>query len=232
MKDKYNFDYMSDTKYCYPKSSILINRLNIQNDFELYDAERKIVSYELAGLYLDPVNGNFDFDHLKEIHARLFHRLYDWAGEERTISISKGNLFCLPQFINKFANEIFTKLRKDKCFINHNDEDTIIKLADVYADLNALHPFREGNGRTLRVFIECLAKINAIDLNISQVSCREMLIANQKSLNGDNNLLYQLFLHNSQFLSREEQIEFINLYCSPDFLNTLQKENPPKKHLR
>lgn len=232
MKNKYNFGYTSDTKYCYPESSILKNKLNIQNDFELYDAERKIVSYELAGLYLEPVSGNFDFEHLKEIHTRLFHRLYDWAGEERTVSISKGNLFCLPQFINKFADEIFTQLKKEKYFLDYNKEEIKFKLADVYADLNALHPFREGNGRTLRVFIECLSKINGINLNISQVSCKEMLIANQKALNGDNNYLYQIFINNSQPLSKEEQIEYINLYCSPNFLKGLQNINELKKHLK
>lgn len=232
MKDKYNFNYMSDTKYCYPNSSILINKLNIQNDFELYDAERNIVSYELAGLYLEPVNGNFDFNHLKEIHERLFHRLYDWAGEERTISISKGDLFCLPQYINKFADDIFIELKRNNYLLYYDNDETIIKLADIFADINALHPFREGNGRTLRVFIESLSKINGIDLNISIISCKEMLIANQRSLNGNNDLLYEMFQINSKPLSKEEQIKFINLYCSDQLLNYLERKNQSNKHLR
>jgi cell filamentation protein len=105
-------------------------------------------------------------------------------------------------------------LIQDKYFIQYNYEETIKKLVDLFSDINALHPFREGNGRSQREFIEELAKINGIDLDLTQVSKMDMIIASHEAINGHNDKLHKLFTSNVEVLSKEEQLYFINLYCS------------------
>jgi len=76
--------------YCYPDTNVLVNKFGIRNHRDLSLIERNVVSTRLAELYVSPIEGNFDFDHLKKIHGYLFQDIYDWAGQERTVNISKG----------------------------------------------------------------------------------------------------------------------------------------------
>ena len=75
----------------------------------------------------------------------------------------------------------------------YNYEDKLNKLVQFFADINALHPFREGNGRTQRKFIEELAKINGINLNLTKVSEKDMIIASHDSINGHYEKLLNMF---------------------------------------
>lgn len=93
---------MSDNKYCYANTDILINKLNIRDQVELSKAETKITTIQCTELQKNPIKGNFDFNHLKSIHKFIFQDIYDWAGKERTVDIGKGNLFCLVQHIQPF----------------------------------------------------------------------------------------------------------------------------------
>ena len=96
---------------------------------------------------------------MKKIHKYIFQDLYTWAGKERTVEIGKGNLFCTTMYIQEYAESIFKKYYA-LCYAAKDNFDEFIKVfADNYGDLNALHPFREGNGRAQREFarIVCLA---------------------------------------------------------------------------
>ena len=84
-----------------------------------------------------------------------------------------------------------------------------------------MHPFREGNGRSQREFIEELAKINGIDLNLTTVSKDDMIVASHDSINGHYEKLLEIFKKNSAPLSEEERIYFIKLYCVKELCDTL-----------
>ena len=77
-----------------------------------------------------------------------------------------------------------------------------------------MHPFREGNGRSQRVFIESLAKINGIYLDLTNVSKMDMIVASHDSINGNYEKLKEMFKENSHILSEEEKLKYINIYCS------------------
>ena len=141
-----------DKVYCYPDTDILKNKLNIHDQKQLLKAETRIVSIRLYQLCDNPISGNFDFDHLCNIHHHIFQDVYDWAGELRTVNIAKKSLFCLVQHMADYAQTIFLAYYKDCMRAKDNPEEFIHVLAEHYADLNALHPFREGNGRSQREF--------------------------------------------------------------------------------
>lgn len=91
----------------------------------------------------------------------------------------------------------------------------------MFADINALHPFREGNGRSQRIFIESLAKINGIYLDLTNVSKMDMIIASHESINGNYTKLKNVFIKNSKILNEEEKKEYINIYCSNEIKQDL-----------
>lgn len=151
-----------DSKYCYPNSDVLINKLNIRDLNKLHEAERKLTSLRELELMETPIKGNFDFRHLQKIHEFIFQDIYEWAGRIRTVDIAKSNMFCKVQFIESQAEDIFKQLENDMYLIGLNKELLIKKLAYYFSEINALHPFREGNGRTQREFIRELAMHNGL----------------------------------------------------------------------
>ena len=88
------------------------------------------------------------------------------------------------------------------------------KLVELFSDINALHPFREGNGRSQRLFIEMLARINGINLDLTNVSKNEMIKASHNSIYGNYRKLIKIFKNNSSVLSEPERQTYIDLYCS------------------
>ncbi len=103
----------------------------------------------------NPVKGTFDLKHLQAIHAYIFQDVYDWAGELRKVDISKGFMFCNFLFISEQAEEIFGKLKAENYLHGLKEDDFIVRLAYYFSEINALHLFREGNGRSQREFIRC-----------------------------------------------------------------------------
>ena len=120
MDSKYKYTYERTADYCYKDTDVLINKLNITNDEELYEAERELVSLRIYELNENPLRGNFDFDYLKSIHKYLFQDVYNWAGDIRNCNIAKQDLFCLVEHIESFANDVFNKLKKEKYFLDYN----------------------------------------------------------------------------------------------------------------
>lgn len=178
MNSKYYYEYEWDKDYCYPKSYVLRNKLNITNQEELNDAERAITSVKISQALVNRIEGNFDFEHLKKIHKFLFCDIYDWAGCVRTVNISKGNAFCRAEYIEKQMDDLFDKLKKE----NHlklckSKEDAGKRLAYYLGEINVIHPFREGNGRAQRLFIEHLAYNAGYILDFMKISSEDMLRA-------------------------------------------------------
>ncbi len=183
MDNKYRYTYEKTADYCYKDTDVLINKLNITNDEDLFNAERELVSLRTYELNENPLKGSFDFKYLKDIHKYLFQDVYRWAGDIRNCNIAKQDLFCLTEHI------------------------------ELFADINALHPFREGNGRSQRIFIKSLAKINGIYLDLTNVSKMDKIVASHESINGDYKKLKDMFKNNSHIISEEERLEYINIYC-------------------
>lgn len=185
---------MPDSKYCYPNSDVLINKLNIKDQRDLFEAEKELTAIRLRELQENPIKGRFDFSHLKAIHKYIFQDIYDWAGLERTVEIGKGNLFCTTQCIQSYAASVFDKYFS-QCFATKDNYDDFIRaFANNYGDLNALHPFREGNGRTQREFARIVCLRCGYDFNLSCTTHQEMLEASKLSFDkGDNSLLMKIF---------------------------------------
>lgn len=172
---------MADLKYCYPNSDVLINKLDIRDADKLETFERKLTMLRIMELINNPIKGNYDYKHLKAIHGFIFQDVYDWAGKERTVDIAKGNMFCNVKFISIQAEEIFGKLKDEKYLKGLSKDAFINRLAFYFSEINALHPFREGNGRSQREFIRSLAMYNGYKLNFNNISEEEMIIASRDS---------------------------------------------------
>ena len=173
---------MPDSKYCYSDSDVLINKLNITDAKDLFEAEKELTAIRLRELQEKPIKGKFDFKHLKAIHKYIFQDIYFWAGKERTVEIGKGNLFCTTACIQEYANSVFNKYFPQCYAAKDNREEFVKVFADNYGDLNALHPFREGNGRTQREFARMVCLACGYDFKLSCTTHREMLEASKKSL--------------------------------------------------
>ena len=165
--------------YVYPNTEVLKNKFGIRDSERLLEIEKTIT----LGAWQDIREGKikikktFDYKHLKSLHKELFKDLYDWAGKERTVDISKpGTLFCRAMFIEEEAKRIFNNLKKDNFFKDIKDKSKFSeKLGQLFLDINMLHPFREGNGRSQRLFIGDLAKENGYYLEWTNISKEEMI---------------------------------------------------------
>lgn len=129
--------------------------------------------------------------HLQKIHKFLFEDIYSWAGELRHVNISKGNQFCLAQNLESYAESIFAKLKSDNYLVGV--DNIAHKLAYYLSEINVLHPFREGNGRTQRLFIEYLALNAGYRVDFSDVTPEEMIIASAESFAYDYAKINSMF---------------------------------------
>jgi len=205
---KYDYEYEWDNKYCYPDSPVLKNKLNILDAESLSIAEREITSARIAGIMDQPVHGVFDFKHLKDINRAIFFDVYAWAGEPRTVDISKGNQFCLYKHIDMYANGIFSKLKSESYLSGVAADDMPYKLTYYLSEINVLHPFRDGNGRTQRVFIEYLAQCAGFDVDFSQVSSKEMIEASALSFAKEYDKMDEMFKRIISSIPSQEKIAF------------------------
>ena len=161
--------------YCYPNSNVLVNKLNIHDNKKLATVERKLVLLKLYTLRQNNNIEKFDIHHFLSIHKFLFEDIYPFAGKIRSEDIAKDSFrFAKWEYIEDQLNELLNKLSKDN-LKNLNKEDMSKKLAYYMSELNVLHPFREGNGRSIREVIRELAFVNGYSLDIKNVNPKEML---------------------------------------------------------
>lgn len=161
--------------YVYPGTSTLINKFNVQDSDKLQELEALFFLSKKS----EPLpTGIFDYTHLKEIHRHFFSDIYEWAGQERTIDIAKGNsYFCHVQYITKESDKLFLKLKNDNYLCELSAPDFYNKLSFYFNEINAIHPFREGNGRTQRAFCDVIAKQAGYSLNWTEVETERYIQA-------------------------------------------------------
>ncbi len=149
---------MPEDPYSDPVTGVLDNKLGLGTAAGLEAAEREITHAALILLDESPVSPSYDLPHLQEIHKRIFGDIYEWAGQIRTVAIAKGAMFCLPQYIDSSAAVIFGELHDEDCLRGLRRDAFVGRLAHYLGEVNALHPFREGNGRAQRAFFGQLAR--------------------------------------------------------------------------
>ncbi|HLA49080.1 MAG TPA: Fic family protein [Candidatus Saccharimonadales bacterium] len=186
--------YDTDTDpYVDPATGVLRNSLGISDTDELAEAEADLTTVAIATLTEKPVRGNFDLAHLQAIHKRLFGAIYPWAGELRRTEMSKDSTrFASVDSLNRAANQLFDSLHKEKLLNGLTDEDYVRRLAHYYSEVNILHPFREGNGRTQRAFFSLLAAKSGRRIAWDLMDASKNLAASIKAYNGDESDLVKL----------------------------------------
>jgi cell filamentation protein len=191
---------MSD--YFVDGESLLSNKLGIEDTDELKRAEEEIVAVRMAELIGSPVRGSFDFKMLRAIHEKLFSDLYDFAGKVRTVRIAKdGSVFCYPEFIEDSQKIIFDRLEKQNNLKGLPKEEFVRQYAALAGELNALHPFREGNGRAIRLFLRQLAENAEWYVAYEDMEAEELLNADICSFHGELVPLTELLSrHISEYL--------------------------------
>ena len=210
MNKDYTYSYEWDIKYCYQNSFVLKNKFNITDGKELSLAEREYTSLAIAEIKYTPIKGDFDLKHLQDIHKHIFRDIYEWAGEIRTVNISKGNAFYNHMYIIDGANNIFSELKKENYLFETSQKDIYNRLAYYLGEINVLHPFREGNGRCQRVMIEYLAQVAGYNIDFSDVSDIEMIEASVDSFNWDYTKMIEMFKKITTPIIKEEQKIFID----------------------
>lgn len=182
---------------CYPDTTVLINKFDIRDEEKLNEVESVISSARYAEWLNAPQSKDFNFDHYKAIHHFLFSDLYDWAGKARIINISKkGTHFTPAENIEEQAELIFNRLQKLNYFKGLPHNEFVEEIVDFYCVTNDLHPFREGNGRTQRVFLTQLIHNAGYHINFADMDTDLLMIATIQSAQGITDLLKQLFSDN------------------------------------
>ena len=187
--------YDADDTYCYPGTDVLRNKAEITDANELDTYEGELSTLRSIEILENPIAGQFDLAHLQQIHLALFQDVYEWAGKIRTVDISRGNSrFANVRFIESAANELFNQLAREN-WLKELDASTLSAgLAHYLSEINALHPFREGNGRVQRIFISHLSQAAGYQLDYSDLEQEQIYKAMELAFNGNESILTKLIL--------------------------------------
>jgi cell filamentation protein len=130
---------------------ILKNKLDIKSEIELAKAEERLSKLKAKELFKSGLLDTFkagSFESLAEIHRHLFGEIYDFAGKIRTVNISKGSFRFAP----------VTYLEDAVRNIEKMPQSTFDEIIEKYIEMNIAHPFREGNGRSMRIWLDVMLK--------------------------------------------------------------------------
>ena len=169
--------------YLYKGTNTLRNRLGIRDAARLEAAELELSSLR-AEEPLPP--GRFSSNHYRNIHRHLFQDVYAWAGRYRSIRTAKGgNWFCFPEHIHQQMDELFRQLQADGLLQGLPRNTFAQKAAIFLGELNAIHPFREGNGRAQLTFLDMIATQADHPLRLEQIKPHSFMPAMIASFDGD-----------------------------------------------
>ncbi len=135
--------------YVYPGTSVLRNLRDIRDSRLLSEFEAEATARRLRQLAYKPLKGAFDAQHLQALHRHIFQDVFEWAGEFRTVNIFKsGDPFAFHQHIGSCLDTLCAELKRQGHLSGCNVERFATRAAYYFGEINAIHPFREGNGRT------------------------------------------------------------------------------------
>ena len=169
--------------YCYKGTNVLVNKMNIKDPIALKNYETSVIGLKLMALSKQGITGKFDVSHIVSIHKFLFEDIYPFAGLFRTENIAKDYFqFAEWEYIESELTRLLSELKNENFLANLTKEKFAERLAYYWAELNVLHPFREGNGRTTREFLRQLSLKNGYILNLHKVSPKALFNASIKSI--------------------------------------------------
>lgn len=169
--------------YCYKDTNTLVNKLNIKDPVVLDNYETSVVALKLMALEKKGITGNFNMEHFVSIHKFLFEDIYPFAGLFRTENIAKDYFqFAEWEYIESELKKLLDELKSENYLSGLSTDAFVKRLAYYWAELNVLHPFREGNGRTTREFLRQLTLKNNYILNLKNVDAKVFLDASIKSI--------------------------------------------------
>lgn len=162
------------------------NLLDLHDPAALETAERQLTAIRAAELAIGQaeVPQTFDLDHLKAVHHHLFQDVYEWAGQLRVTELVRpssdpnapAHQFIPPENIEQMAERLFP-LADPERLVELPAADQVDRLAQVYAGVNVLHPFVEGNGRTQRIFLNDLATAAGLRVEWAQMPHQNQVMA-------------------------------------------------------
>ena len=172
-----------DDPYAYRGTRVLKNKLGLR-DGELLESFELEMSTLRAGEALP--SGKFDPAHYKRVHRHLFQDVYSWAGKYRTVRTAKaGNMFCYPEHIESSMDRLFAAFSDAEEIRKNNPDQFVANTATFLSDLNAVHPFREGNGRCQLTFVAMLGRRAGLPFDFAKVERRTFLPAMIASFAGE-----------------------------------------------
>ncbi len=172
--DKY---FVVQDPYCYPGLDVLRNKAGITDPIALQQCEAHHTSARIEQFL--PDYHDFSLAALQKIHFFLFQDLYDWAGQLRSVDISKGaTRFANVMQIEREAKLLFSHLQAENLLLGLPLPQFVERIAHYYGELNVIHPFRDGNGRAQRLFFELLAINAGYTFHWNRISADDWLQAN------------------------------------------------------
>jgi len=172
-----------NSMYCYPGTNVLKNKLNIRDSNKLFEIEKQIVLVKSYILRQNKIRYTFDKRHFTYLHDFLFSDIYPFAGKFRTENIYKGSFtFASWEYIESELDRLLKELKSENFLQGLDKENLSKRLAYYLSELNVLHPFREGNGRTIREFIREIAMLAGFTLDLQNTTPEEMFNACVKSV--------------------------------------------------
>jgi cell filamentation protein len=169
-----------DDPYCYKGTTTLKNKLGLRDQALLESFELEMTTLRASEAL---PRGKCDPQHNRRVHHHMFQDVYRWAGKYRTVRTSKaGNPFCYPEYIEREMDRLFATLGQS--LAAENSEQFIHHAAQFLAELNAIHPFREGNGRAQLAFMSMISERAGFPLNFAAVQRDSFLPAMIASYTG------------------------------------------------
>lgn len=180
------YDAVADP-YCYPGTSVLKNIPGLREQTAL-DTFEAAATAQRADEPLPP--GRLSVTHYRAIHRHLFQDVYAWAGKFRTTRIGKnGSAFCYPENIGREMRRLFMGFRQRGRLRGLPRKEFVTAAAKFLSTLNAIHPFREGNGRTQTIFLVLMADDAGHSLDLTRLHEKRFLAAMIASFQGDERQL-------------------------------------------
>jgi cell filamentation protein len=174
---------MSDP-YVYPGTDVLRNKEGIQDASELEAFERLATANRMETL---PDSVPITAEGYCAIHRYLFQDVYDWAGQYRLVDIARtDDLFCLAPYVERELVKRFAAIQAENGLRGLSAERFAARAADHMAELNAIHPFREDNGRTQRAFLSVLGRQAGHDIAMEQIDAQAWNEASRDSFRTGN----------------------------------------------
>jgi cell filamentation protein len=190
----------SSDRYLYPGTDVLRNIPGIRDSEQLTAFEALNTGARIYELQLKPLPGRFNTAHLNALHKHIFQDVYPWAGQFRTTILAREHYargpvtyFTPPHLLKGEAQRIFRELHRANLLRGLSRREFAGGAAQLLVELNNLHPYREGNGRTQRAFIEVLARQAGHPLYFDVTSKERMAQASIRGAAGDCSVMIRLF---------------------------------------